>query len=94
MLEKHYAPNCTVELVDDRKNADARFNQLNGDGRSSEIIDFGEDLKMFAHELYARLRDADRRLVDVVITVKPPMTGIGIAINERLKKASNSTWDD
>jgi hypothetical protein len=49
---------------------------------------------MFAHELYARLRDADRRLVDVVITVKPPMTGIGIAINERLKKASNSTWDD
>ena len=94
MLEKHYAPNCTVELVDDRKDADARFNQLNGDGRTSEIIDFGEDLKMFAHELYARLRDADRRLVDVVITVKPPMTGIGIAINERLKKASNSTWDD
>lgn len=90
MLEKHYAPNCTVELVDDRKDADVRLNQLNGDGRSSEIIDFGDDLQMFAHELYARLRDADKRLIDVVITVKPPMSGIGIAINERLEKAANS----
>ena len=90
MLDKHYAPNCTVELVDDRKDADVRLNQLNGDGRSSEIIDFGDDLQMFAHELYARLRDADKRLIDVVITVKPPMSGIGIAINERLEKAANS----
>ena len=90
MLDKHYAPNCTVELVDDRKDADVRLNQLNGDGRSSEIIDFGDDLQMFAHEPYARLRDADKRLIDVVITVKPPMSGIGIAINERLEKAANS----
>ena len=90
MLDKHYAPNCTVELVDDRKDADVRLNQLNSDGRSSEIIDFGDDLQMFAHELYARLRDADKRLIDVVITVKPPMSGIGIAINERLEKAANS----
>ena len=90
MLDKHYAPNCTVELVDDRKDADVRLNQLNGEGRSSEIIDFGDDLQMFAHELYARLRDADKRLIDVVITVKPPMSGIGIAINERLEKAANS----
>ena len=90
ILDKHYAPNCTVELVDDRKDADVRLNQLNGDGRSSEIIDFGDDLEMFAHELYARLRDADKRLIDVVITVKPPMSGIGIAINERLEKAANS----
>ena len=90
MLDKHYAPNCTVELVDDRKDADVRLNQLNGDGRSSQIIDFGDDLEMFAHELYARLRDADKRLIDVVITVKPPMSGIGIAINERLEKAANS----
>ena len=90
MLDKHYAPNCTVELVDDRKDADVRLNQLNGDGRSSEIIDFGDDLEVFAHELYARLRDADKRLIDVVITVKPPMSGIGIAINERLEKAANS----
>ncbi|MFM9171665.1 MAG: Sua5 family C-terminal domain-containing protein [Acidimicrobiaceae bacterium] len=49
---------------------------------------------MYAHELYSRLRDADRRFVDVVIAVKPAMTGIGIAINERLKKASNSALND
>lgn len=90
MLEKHYAPNCTVELVSDRKDAETRLSQLNKDGRSGEIIDFGADLEMYAHELYSRLRDADKRLVDVVIAVKPSMSGIGIAINERLKKASNA----
>jgi L-threonylcarbamoyladenylate synthase len=90
MLEKHYAPNCTVELVSDRKDAETRLSQLNRDGRSGEIIDFGADLEMYAHELYSRLRDADKRLVDVVIAVKPSMSGIGIAINERLKKASNA----
>lgn len=90
MLEKHYAPNCTVELVSDRKDAETRLSQLNRDGRSGEIIDFGADLEMYAHELYSRLRDADKRLIDVVIAVKPSMSGIGIAINERLKKASNA----
>ena len=90
MLEKHYAPNCAVELVSDRKDAETRLSQLNKDGRSGEIIDFGADLEMYAHELYSRLRDADKRLVDVVIAVKPSMSGIGIAINERLKKASNA----
>ncbi|MDA3041999.1 MAG: L-threonylcarbamoyladenylate synthase, partial [Actinomycetota bacterium] len=78
MLEKHYAPNCTVELVSDRKDAETRLSQLNKDGRSGEIIDFGADLEMYAHELYSRLRDADKRLVDVVIAVKPSMSGIGI----------------
>ena len=90
MLEKHYAPDCTVELISNRKDAETRLNQLNRDGRSAEIIDFGADLEMYAHELYSRLRDADKRLVDVVIAVKPSMSGIGIAINERLKKASNA----
>ena len=94
MLEKHYAPNCTVELVSSRKDAELRLANLKSVGRLTEILDFGADLEMYAHDLYSRLRDADRRLVDVVIAVKPAMTGIGIAINERLKKASNSASGD
>ena len=94
MLEKHYAPNCTVELASSRKDAELRLANLKSVGRIAEILDFGADLEMYAHDLYSRLRDADRRLVDVVIAVKPAMTGIGIAVNERLKKASNSTSCD
>ena len=94
MLEKHYAPNCIVELASSRKNAEIRLANLKSVGRIAEIIDFGADLETYAHELYSRLRDADKRLVDVVIAVKPAMTGIGIAINERLNKASNSASGD
>lgn len=94
MLEKHYAPNCIVELASSRKDAEIRLANLKSVGRIAEIIDFGADLEMYAHELYSCLRDADRRLVDVVIAVKPAMTGIGIAINERLNKASNSASGD
>ncbi|MFM7649929.1 MAG: L-threonylcarbamoyladenylate synthase [Acidimicrobiaceae bacterium] len=94
MLEKHYAPNCTVELASTLKDAELRLANIKSDGRIAEILDFGADLEMYAHELYSRLRDADRRFVDVVIAVKPAMTGIGIAINERLKKASNSASGD
>ncbi|MFM8852655.1 MAG: L-threonylcarbamoyladenylate synthase [Acidimicrobiaceae bacterium] len=94
MLEKHYAPKCTVELASTLKNAELRLANIKSDGRIAEILDFGADLEMYAHELYSRLRDADRRFVDVVIAVKPAMTGIGIAINERLKKASNSASGD
>ncbi|NDD72417.1 MAG: hypothetical protein EBZ52_04475, partial [Actinobacteria bacterium] len=63
-------------------------------GRIAEILDFESDLERYAHELYSSLRRADKRSVDVVIAVTPPMTGIGIAINERLKKASNSAFGD
>ena len=94
MLEKHYAPNCIVELASSRKDAEIRLANLKSVGRIAEIIDFGADLEMYAHELYSCLRDADKRLVDVVIAVKPAMTGIGIAINERLNKASNSASGD
>lgn len=94
MLEKHYAPNCIVELASSRKDAQTRLAKLQIDGQIAEILDFESDLEGYAHQLYSRLRDADKRLVDVVIAVKPEMTGIGIAINERLKKASNSASGD
>lgn len=94
MLEKHYAPNCRVELASNRKDAENRLGNLKRSGRNAEILDFGADLETYARELYSRFRDADKRLVDVVIAVTPPMTGIGIAVNERLKKASNSALSD
>ena len=89
MLEKHYAPNCKIEPVASRLQAELRQKELTQLGLTSEILDFGSDLNDYAQKLYARLRDADDRELDVVIAVSPPMAGIGIAINERLQKASS-----
>ena len=89
MLDTHYAPECRIEIFDNRMQAENRQLELSQLGTTSEILDFGDDLALYAHSLYARLRDADQRNINVVIAVKPPFAGIGVAINERLKKAAN-----
>lgn len=89
MLDTHYAPECKIELFNNRAQANNRRTELSQLGTKTEILDFGDDLTLYAHSLYARLRDADKRKIDVVVAVKPLMFGIGVAINERLKKAAN-----
>lgn len=42
----------------------------------------------FAQELYAALRLADERGLARIYVVPPPMTGIGVAIQDRLKRAA------
>jgi L-threonylcarbamoyladenylate synthase len=39
--------------------------------------------------LYSSLRQADESGVDVVVALLPPAQGLGIAIRDRLRKASN-----
>ena len=42
----------------------------------------------YARVLYARLREADRRGVDVLLAVPPPDTGVGVAVGARLRRAA------
>ena len=42
----------------------------------------------FARVLYASLRDADIMGIEKVVVVAPENIGIGVAINDRLNKAS------
>jgi len=84
MLASHYAPQCAVRLVDRADDARA----LAAGSPRSEILDLTDDLVAYAHELYARLRDADARGVGTVIAVLPPAEGLGHAIRDRLTKAA------
>jgi L-threonylcarbamoyladenylate synthase len=84
MLASHYAPRCAVRLVDDADDALA----LRAGTPRSEILDLTDDLVVYAHDLYARLRDADARGVATVIAVLPPAAGLGHAIRDRLSKAA------
>ena len=91
MLEKHYAPNCRVELVETAANAKRRQSELVSENQKVQIIDFFGDVVSYANQLYARLRQADQSGIDVVIAVIPINVGLGEAIRDRLTKASAAT---
>ena len=91
MLEKHYAPNCRVELVETAADAKRRQSELVSENQKVQIIDFFGDLVSYANQLYARLRQADQSGIDVVIAVIPINVGLGEAIRDRLTKASAAT---
>ncbi len=55
---------------------------------SVTILDPPRDVDEYARMLYARLREVDRRGIDVLLAVPPPETGIGTAVADRLRRAS------
>jgi L-threonylcarbamoyladenylate synthase len=103
-LASHYAPNTRVELVaasaivtrvttalaqGTRVGVLALAADLDGpipDG--ALVLDAVGDVEQFARILYARLRDADRAGIDVLLVVPPPAEGLGVAIADRLRRAS------
>jgi L-threonylcarbamoyladenylate synthase len=89
MLESHYAPRCTLLLVDTPGAAE----QLAFGRANTEVLD-DPDLPRFARTLYSRLRDADDRAVATVIAVLPPAVGLGHAIRDRLTKAAAPPGDE
>ncbi len=88
MLESHYSPNCTIELVESTESAIIRAQQLKSDSIRVHILDFSHDLNKYAKHMYEFLRDADRQGCEVVVAVMPSDSGIGRAIRDRLTKAS------
>lgn len=91
MLEKHYAPNCRVELVETAADAKRRQSELLSENQKVQILDFLGDVVSYANQLYARLRQADSSGIDVVVAVIPVNVGLGEAIRDRLTKASAAT---
>ena len=91
MLEKHYAPNCRVELVETTADAERLSSELVSENQKVQILDFFGDVVSYANQLYARLRQADQSGIDVVIAVMPINAGLGEAIRDRLTKASAAT---
>jgi L-threonylcarbamoyladenylate synthase len=101
-LKSHYAPEATV-LVVDRDDLSGRVTELLGAGRrvavlmaepvpaipgDALVLDAPGDADEYAHVLYARLREVDRRGVDVLLAVPPPDIGVGAAVRDRLRRAA------
>ena len=88
MLASHYAPRAIVEIVESRGEADERAASVIADGRRVDVLDPTTDLVVAAQQLYAWLRDADDRGLEVVVAVLPRPVGLGHAIRDRLRKAA------
>ncbi len=101
-LPSHYSPDasvlvCTAEQVSELAPA------LVSDGASvgllaltvpaglpEEVVVLAppEDAVDYARRLYARLRDADRAGLDVLLAIPPSEAGIGAAVTDRLSRAA------
>lgn len=86
MLDTHYSPRARVLLADSRAAADT----VASNNAGSWVLDHGDNLATYARSLYADLRAADARGVQVVVAVLPVAAGLGHAIRDRLIKAAHS----
>lgn len=78
MTEKHYAPRARIELFEDETALRRRAAELPG-----AIV-----LRPQAETLFAQLRDADARGVEVILALLPQPSGLGLAVRDRLQRAA------
>jgi L-threonylcarbamoyladenylate synthase len=82
MLDSHYAPNCRVVL---RETDDESEPRSSG---ATRTLDASVDPSSFARDMYAHLRNADSDGIETLVITLPAPHGIGLAIRDRLRKAS------
>jgi len=90
LLESHYAPNAKVLLSGTPSPGDGYIALINLPTPSGAIrLSSPSDNNDYARTLYSALREADLAGIQKVFIVAPKNEGIGIAINDRIKKASS-----
>lgn len=101
-LKSHYAPEATVLVVGRQDLAERATALLTAGERVAVlapdpipalpadvvVLDAPANADEYARVLYARLREADRRGVDVLLAVPPPDAGVGVAVGDRLRRAA------
>lgn len=58
------------------------------EGRVVEIVDYNGDSRKAAHEFFARLRDCDRRGVDIILVTALDDKGLGFSVMNRMMKSA------
>lgn len=104
MLPSHYAPSARVEVLP-AEAVPARAQELVGLGQRVGVLAPGRMTGLpagaealppaggavaYAQCLYQRLREADRRGLEVLLAVPPPQVGVGSAVADRLRRAASA----
>ena len=98
-LKSHYAPQTPLQLLrpDERPVGDPKWrmgllawcsDDDSGGFSAVEILSRNGDLRAAAASLFAKLRLLDSEGLDVIVAEQVPEEGLGIAINDRLRKAA------
>lgn len=100
MMKHHYAPLTPMLLVDSLADFEIQSGVKVGiisfdtsytvvEDQFQIVLSPSSDLLEAAKNLYSALHMMDKKNVELIIAEKVPHQGIGIAINDRLEKASN-----
>ena len=91
MFKKHYSPGIPLILNQtkyNKKHAFITFGKIFKNKKNCFNLSKNSDLREAASKLYATFRRIKKLKFKKIYVVKIPNKGIGIAINDRLKKAS------
>jgi L-threonylcarbamoyladenylate synthase len=101
LLKSHYAPRAGLFLVTASELPDETARRLAGGAKVAVVAPAGvampsgvvqfelpSDDAGYARALYSTLREVDELGLDVVLAVPPDATGVGLAVVDRLRRAS------
>jgi L-threonylcarbamoyladenylate synthase len=93
MMLKHYAPKCKIRLVTvspGKNEALLAFGETNIPTGFKEVINLSpkQDLAEAAKKLFSSIHELEEKNYDSIAVMPIPNEGIGIAINDRLKRAA------
>jgi L-threonylcarbamoyladenylate synthase len=90
---KHYAPKAKVILInspdDILKSKNAAFIGLDSPREKLEKQKICRDVTEYAHSLFAFFRESDAAGINFIYCQKVVETGLGLALNDRLKRSSS-----
>ncbi len=93
-INSHYAPNSRILLNCDQPNGQVMIGFAGIEGDEDLNLSPDGDLKEAAHNLFEFLRIADARTDGDIVIAPIPQRGVGIAINDRLKRAAAPRTND
>lgn len=96
MLESHYSPTKPIYVGDliqlSKEHSDKKIGVLSFEkefaGPINKVLAKDGDAKTAAKNLFGHLRWLDQQDIDIIIAESVPEVGLGLAINDRLKRAS------
>ncbi|MFW5798762.1 MAG: Sua5 family C-terminal domain-containing protein, partial [Planctomycetota bacterium] len=100
---RHYAPRTPLVLCEDEDEAPGvpRAGLLapappKGPGRfeAVEVLSTDGDLLEAASNLFAAMHRLDAMGLDLIVALRAPEQGLGLAINDRLRRAAHARSDD
>ncbi|WP_169569777.1 L-threonylcarbamoyladenylate synthase [Sneathiella limimaris] len=90
MLLSHYAPSCPVRLEAKSKNEGEAFLGFGPGSEDFETLNLSPkgDLKEATANLFAMFHQLDKTNAKTIAVASVPNAGLGVAINDRLKRAA------